>query len=68
MEKFNVSVKKPEDISNATNSSTKLYTSSLPHLFSFLFSVRINEIMRSVNSSSVIVTIDPQSEFASPIF
>ena len=68
MEKFNVSVKKPEDISNATNSSTKLYTSSLPHLFFFLFSVRINEIMRSVNSSSVIVTIDPQSEFASPIF
>ena len=38
------------------------------HIVLFLFIVCIGEIMRIVDSFSVIVTIDSQSEFSSPIF
>ena len=57
IKEFNVSVKTSEDLLNSTDSFTKLHTSCLPHFFLFLFSVCIDEIMRSVNWSSV---TDPQ--------
>ena len=69
VKEFNVSVKTSEDISNSTDSSTMLHTSIKSTMsFLLLFSVCIDEIMRSVNSFSVIVTIDSKSKFASPIF
>ena len=44
------------------------YTLLVYHIFLFIFSVCIDKIMRSVDSSSVIVRIDSKSKFASPIF
>ena len=69
VKEFNVSVKMSEDISNSTDSSTMLHTSIKSTMsFLLLFSVCIDEIMRSVNSFSVMVTIDSKLEFASSIF
>ena len=54
IKEFNVSVKTSEDISNSTDSFTKLYTSSLPHFFVSLQRVywRNNEECQFILSNS----------------
>ena len=57
-----------KDIDVSVKTSEDGYTLLAYHIFLFLFSMCIDGKMRSVNSSSVIVTIDSKSEFASSIF
>ena len=61
IKEFNVSGKTSEDILNSADSFTKFHTFSVLYFFLFLYSVCIDEIMRSVSSSSVIVMTNSES-------